>query len=70
MTQTKGVITRRMAAKKDFNITGTGGKVKQGLAITKPITISPEPVITTLIDPKVEKPPKKRKKRRKAKKNG
>ena len=50
MTQTKGVITKRMANKKDFNITGTGGKVAN---IPTPI---PEAVIATPIAPKVEKP--------------
>ena len=62
MTQTKGVITKRMANKKDFNITGTGGKVTN---IPTPI---PNAVINTPIAPKVEKP--KAKKRRKSKKNG
>ena len=63
MTQTKSVITKRMAAKKDFNITGTGGKVA---SIPTPI---PDVVINTPIAPKVAKP-KTTKKRRKAKKNG
>ena len=63
MTQTKEVTTKRMAAKKDFNITGTGGKVA---SIPTPI---PDVVINTPIAPKVAKP-KTTKKRRKAKKNG
>ena len=46
MTQTKGVITKRMANKKDFNITGTGGKVAN---IPTPI---PNAVINTPIAPK------------------
>ena len=62
MTQTKGVITKRMANKKDFNITGTGGKVA---SLPTPI---PEAVIATPIAPPVEKP--KTKMRRKSKKNG
>ena len=38
MTQTKGVITKRMANKKDFNITGTGGKVVAN--------VDPKPIIS------------------------
>ena len=65
MTRTKAVMTKRMAQKTDFNITGTAGKVEA--------KVFPEPIgEVMIIKPELQlvSKPKAKKRARKSKKNG
>ena len=66
MTQTRQVVTKRMAAKKNRVISGTAGRVEKPIVIVDPKPVGEvmvmKPVIST---PKAVKTPKAKKKAKK-----